>query len=103
MDLLIGILLISACLFLVINFGTKWHVESMRKAKDYDYIMTIGVTLFGKEKTKFDVRGSGTVWFHYPSGQRLGTFEEGTLCDLWEYARNMAENGDPKFELHEGD
>jgi len=28
-------------------------------------------------------RGGCTVWHEYPSGTRLGTFEEHELCSIW--------------------
>ena len=41
--------------------------------------------LFGPiVETVESYRGESTVWHHYPSGRRCGTFTEGFLCNLWQ-------------------
>lgn len=50
----------------------------------YDFktqVMTIDYT----NDTTEQFKGSGTVWHEMPLMKRCNTFDEGTLCEIWEY------------------
>lgn len=57
-------------------------------------VMTIHYT----NKTSEEYKGSGTVWYLLPLMKRCETFEEGMLCEIWEY---ILEWGNPYPMAHQ--
>lgn len=60
--------------------------EALMGSIDWDDVAGIeefehGLLITLKDNRQF--RGDCTVWHHYPSGKRAGTWLEGELADIW--------------------
>lgn len=76
-----GIIAAAIALPILLWFLSQgWEVTSHEKAPGDDYVIRLKNTL-GRRMT---VRGSGTVWSRYPSGQRVGTSKEHMLANIWQ-------------------